>query len=365
MREFDSAARLGLTNEDILKQVQGLLENTNGDLRKLLRKEILVTLLRFSDSYLDTLDLKILNRTMRELRYAFKVFYPYRHRPKVSFFGSARTLPDDPNYAVAREFARLLVERGFMVITGGGDGIMGAAQEGAGRENSFGLNIMLPFEQGANPTIAADAKLITFKYFFTRKLMFLKESHAAALFPGGFGTHDEGFELLTLLQTGKSHPLPIVCVQAPGCYYWDRWLAFIREELLAQRLINPEDLSLFKIFDSEEAAVAEIEQFYRNYHSSRFVHDNLVLRLRSPLSHEQIAAINTEFQDMLAGGAFTQRDPFPEEQDETAIKDLPRLAFHYNRRSAGRLRQLIDRVNSFAHPTPVTNMDAVPAPAGL
>ncbi|WP_447979163.1 LOG family protein [Candidatus Nitrospira bockiana] len=365
MKEFDSAARLGLTNEEILKQVRGLLEDTNGDLRKLLRKEMLVTLLRLNDSYLDTLDLKILNRTLRELRYAFKVFYPYRDRPKVSFFGSARTQPDDPNYQLARAFARRLVERGFMVITGGGDGIMGAAQEGAGRENSFGLNILLPFEQGANPTIADDPKLVTFKYFFTRKLMFLKESHATALFPGGFGTHDECFEVLTLLQTGKSHPQPIVCLQAPGCHYWNQWHAFITDELLAQHLISPEDLSLFKILESEEAAVEEIHSFYRTYHSSRFVHQYLVIRLRHALTEEQVSAVNTEFHDMLADGAFLQREPFPEEMDEITTKDLPRLVFHYNRRSAGRLRQLIDRLNSLPQATAAAPVGAIPSPAGL
>ena len=365
MREFDSAARLGLSNEDILKQVQGLLDDTKGDLRQMLRKEMLVTLLRFDDAHVDTLDLKIMNRAMRELRYAFKTFYSYRDRQKVSFFGSARTSPDDPNYHLARAFAHRLVERGFMVITGGGDGIMGAAQEGAGRDHSFGLNIMLPFEQGANATIADDPKLIMFKYFFTRKLMFLKESHATALFPGGFGTHDECFEVLTLLQTGKSHPQPIVCLQAPGSDYWNRWHAFLTDELLAQGLINPEDLSLFKILDSEQAAVEEIERFYHTYHSSRFVHHNQVLRMRHALTDEQLSTLNAEFHDMLAGGTFIQRSAFPEEFDEAALKDLPRLVFHYNRRSAGRLRQLIDRINAFSQPLDTARVSAVPAPAGL
>ncbi|MER3424531.1 MAG: TIGR00730 family Rossman fold protein [Nitrospiraceae bacterium] len=365
MRESDSVGRLGLTNEEILKQVQALLEEDNGDLRGLLKKEMLVTILRMSDSYLDTLDLKILNRTLRELRHAFKVFFPYRERPKVSFFGSARTLPSDPNYHLAREFARRLVERGFMVITGGGDGIMGAAQEGAGRESSFGLNIMLPFEQGANPVIADDPKLIMFKYFFTRKLMFLKESQATALFPGGFGTHDETFEVLTLLQTGKSHPQPIVCLHAPGSDYWHRWYDFITGELLSNRLINEEDLSLFKIFDSAEAAVEEIETFYRAYHSSRFVHRDMVLRIKHPLTEDQLATLDQEFHDMLAEGSFSQRDSFAEEVDEPNVKDLPRITFHYNRKNAGRLRQLIDRINSFPQPVGVAPISAPTPPAGL
>jgi uncharacterized protein (TIGR00730 family) len=365
MKEFDSAARLGLTNDDILNQVKSLLDGTKGDLRQMLRKEMLVTLLRLGDAHLDTLDLKILNRSMRELRYAFKTFHSYRDRQKVSFFGSARTSPDDPNYGFARDFARRLVEHGFMVITGGGDGIMGAAQEGAGRDSSFGLNIMLPFEQGANVTIADDPKLIVFKYFFTRKLMFLKESHATALFPGGFGTQDECFEVLTLLQTGKSHPQPIVCLQAPGSDYWKRWHAFLTDELLPQGLISPEDLSLFKILDSQDAAVEEIERFYRTYHSSRFVHHNEVLRLRHALTDEQVATLNLEFPDMLAGGTFTQRSAFSEELDEAAVKDLPRLVFHYNRRSAGRLRQLIDRINGFPQSVATPTVSAIPAPAGM
>ena len=365
MKPYDSAARLGLSNEEILKQVHALLESASGDLRSTLRKEMLITILRLTDAHLDTLDLKILNRTLRELRHAFKVFYPYRHRPKVSFFGSARTPAGDPDHRLALEFGRLLVSRGYMVITGGGDGIMGAAQEGAGRENSFGLNIMLPFEQGANSTIADDTKLITFKYFFTRKLMFLKESHATALFPGGFGTHDETFEVLTLLQTGKSHPQPIVCLHAPGSDYWHRWYDFIAGELVQKRLISEEDLSLFKIFDSAEEAVDEIETFYRNYHSSRFVHHHQVLRLKHALTEDQIEALQTEFQDMLVEETFAQRDPFPEEQDEQTLEELPRLTFHYNRRSAGRLRQLIDRVNGFPQPAGVAAVESVPPPAGL
>jgi uncharacterized protein (TIGR00730 family) len=365
MKGYDSAARVGLTNEEIVTQVQALLQSAHSDLRSTLRKEMLLTILRMNDSYLENLDLKILNRSLRELRHAFKVFYPYRHRPKVSFFGSARTPAGDPNHRLAIEFSRLLVQHGFMVITGGGDGIMGAAQEGAGRENSFGLNIMLPFEQGANSTIADDAKLITFKYFFTRKLMFLKESHATALFPGGFGTHDETFEVLTLLQTGKSHPQPIVCLHAPECDYWHRWYDFITGSLLSQRLISEEDLSLFKIFDSAEDAVKEIETFYRTYHSSRFVHHHLVLRLKHALTEEQLDALGTEFKDMLVEGSFALRHPFPEEKDEPALQSLPRLVFHYNRRSAGRLRQLIDRVNSFPLPAGVTPANAVPPPAGL
>ncbi|HKW85925.1 MAG TPA: TIGR00730 family Rossman fold protein [Nitrospiraceae bacterium] len=348
MKAANASGRSVLSNEEILAQVQALLEGPQDDLQKVLLKEILVGVLKLSETTLDTLDLKILNRTLKELRYAFRVFYRYRDRPKVSVFGSARTQPDDLNYQLAYQFSRQVVQSGYMVITGGADGIMKAAQEGAGRENSFGVNILLPFEQGANAVIADDPKLITFKYFFTRKLMFQKEANAIALFPGGFGTHDEGFEVLTLAQTGKSNPQPIICLQAPGCDYWNRWHEFIADQLLSRRLINEEDLSLFKILDSAEAAVEEIETFYRNYHSLRFVDRQLAMRIKHQLSADQLAMINQEFSDLLVEGPFEQRGPLPEELDEPALKDLPRLVFLFNRRSAGRLRQLIDRINSFS-----------------
>lgn len=347
----DSAGTRGrpaLTNEQVLSQVQSLLDTPADDLQHMLIKEMLTTVLRLKNAPLDTLDLKILNRTLRELRYAFKVFGEYRDRRKVSIFGSARTQPGDPDYLLATDFGRRIVEAGYMVITGAADGIMGAAQEGAGREQSFGVNIMLPFEQGANATIADDPKLINFKYFFTRKLMFLKESHAVALFPGGFGTHDEGFEALTLVQTGKAPPQPIVFLHAPGSDYWHEWNRFVTGQLLARKLINEEDLRLFKIFDSAEAAVDEITAFYRVYHSIRFVDRLLVMRLKQRLLDGQLNRLNAEFADLLKEGAFEQRSAFPNEADEPEFLNLPRLVFRSHRRSAGRLRQLIDRINGFA-----------------
>ena len=340
--------RPALTNEQILAQVQALLDTPAGEPQPVLPKELLLAVLRLTETPLDTLDLKILNRTLRELRYAFKVFGQYRDRRKVSIFGSARTLPDDPNYRLATDFARRIVDAGFMVITGGADGIMGAAQAGAGREQSFGVNIMLPFEQGANAVIADDPKLINFKYFFTRKLLFLKESHAVALFPGGFGTHDEGFEALTLTQTGKGNPQPIICLQAPGCDYWHEWNRFVTGQLLDRKLINEEDMELFTIVESAEAAVDEITTFYRVYHSLRFVDRRMVLRLTQRLPGDRLDTLNREFADLLEAGAFEQREALPEEADEPALADLPRLVFQYHRRSAGRLRQLIDRINGFA-----------------
>ena len=334
------------SNEELLSQIRLLLDSPEDDLQAAIMKELLAGTLRLHSSHLDILDLKIVNRAVKELRHAFRVFHDYRDRRKISIFGSARTASDDPNYQMAFQFSRRIVEEGFMVITGGADGIMRACQEGAGRENSFGVNIMLPFEQGPNATIADDPKLVTFKYFFTRKLVFQKEANAIALFPGGFGTHDEGFEILTLAQTGKSDPQPIVCLQAPGCDYWDDWYNFVTRQLLNRHLINPEDLSLFKITTSVDDAIDEIRRFYRRFHSIRYVGRLLAIRLKTGISPEQVAGLHDTFGDLLSEGTFELRGPLPEELDEPDLKDLPRLAFTSNRRSASRLRQLIDHLNA-------------------
>jgi len=334
------------SNDELLSQIRLLLDSPEDDLQAAIMKELLAGTLRLHKSNLDVLDLKIVNRAVKELRHAFRVFHDYRHRRKISIFGSARTASDDPNYQTAFQFSRRIVEEGFMVITGGADGIMRACQEGAGRENSFGVNIMLPFEQGPNATIADDPKLVTFKYFFTRKLIFQKEANAIALFPGGFGTHDEGFEILTLAQTGKSDPQPIVCLQAPGCDYWDDWYAFVTRQLLARQLINSEDLSLFKITTSVDDAIDEIRRFYRRFHSIRYVGRLLAMRLKKGISPEQVAGLHETFGDLLSEGTFELRGPLSEELDEPDLRDLPRLAFTSNRRSASRLRQLIDHLNA-------------------
>ena len=337
--------RPALSREDILQQISMLLDSPEDDLHAALMRELMTGLLKLHEAQLDLLDVKIINRAVKELRHAFGVFHRYRDRQKVSIFGSARTPSDDPNYQLAHQFSQAIVRAGFMVITGGADGIMRAAQEGAGREHSFGVNIMLPFEQGPNSTIADDPKLITFKYFFTRKLMFQKEANAIALFPGGFGTHDEGFEILTLAQTGKSDPQPIICLQAPGCDYWDDWVAFITRQLLRRKLINEEDLALFTIVTSADEAVSHILRFYRRYHSMRFVGRQLAMRLKQPIAADQLEQIRERFSDLLSDGTFEQSGPLQEELDEPAIRELPRLVFSFNRRSAGRLRQLIHHLN--------------------
>jgi hypothetical protein len=346
MKTSQTRSRPLPSNEELLSQIRLLLESPEDDLQAAIMKELLVGTLRLHDSHLDVLDLKIVNRAVKELRHAFRVFHDYRDRRKISIFGSARTASDDPNYQLAFQFSRQVVEAGFMVITGGADGIMRACQEGAGRENSFGVNIMLPFEQGPNTIIADDPKLVTFKYFFTRKLIFQKEANAIALFPGGFGTHDEGFEILTLAQTGKSDPQPIVCLQAPGCDYWDEWYAFVTRQLLVRNLINPEDLSLFKITTSVDDAIDEINTFYRRFHSIRYVGRLLAMRLKTSISPEQVAGLHETFGDLLSEGTFELRGPLPEELDEPDLRDSPRLVFTSNRRSASRLRQLIDHLNA-------------------
>src|SRR5947209_5598562 len=249
-------------------------------------------------------DVKLLGTALKELRYAFKVFAPYRNRRKVTVFGSARLPLDHPACVQAIDFSRRLAKAGYMVITGAANGIMEAGHVGAGRENSIGVNILLPFEQSANTTILGDVKLMHLKYFFTRKLLFVKESDAIALFPGGFGTQDEGFEVLTLVQTGKSHLFPIVMVDEPGGDYWRHWQRFVEDVLLARRLISPSDLALYKITDSVDEAVAEVLGFYRVYHSMRYVRDELVLRLQRPPSEATLERVRTEYADVVVAGTF-------------------------------------------------------------
>jgi len=289
-------------------------------------------------------DIKLLNTAFKELRYSFHVFNRYHGRKKATVFGSARLPASHPAYIAAVEFSRRMVEAGFMVITGAAAGIMEAGHVGAGRENSFGVNILLPFEQHANHVIDGDHKLMHLKYFFTRKLLFVKESDAVALFPGGFGTQDEGFEVLTLIQTGKSHLFPIVMVDEPGGDYWTRWQQYINDALLSRRLISPEDTSLYRICASVDEAVAEVVNFYRVYDSMRYVGKDLVFRLKRPLDAVALEQLKEEFAGILVSGTFEQSPgPLPAEEDE--MPDLARLRFHFDRRSMGRLRQMVDFIN--------------------
>lgn len=310
-------------------------------------REMIISALKSGQENNYLADQKLMRTTMKEMRYTNKIFAPYRHRKKVTVFGSARTTPDEPIYQKCVQFSRLLVEHNYMVITGGGPGIMLAGNEGAGAENSFAVNIHLPFEQDTNPVMNQDKKVITYKYFFNRKVAFLKEAHAVALFPGGFGTLDEAMEVMTLVQTGKNPPIPLVLIDDDGGY-WEEWLKFLRGSLLKRGLISGEDFGLFTITQDYHEAVAVIDEFYRNYHSMRYVGKRLVIRLNKMLSQEQCDTLISEFGEILApGGSMILHEALPEEHDEPDLKVLPRLILDFNQRSYGLLKALIRRINSF------------------
>jgi uncharacterized protein (TIGR00730 family) len=307
----------------------------------------LESILRLSEAEIDRLDWKILSASIDDMERAFEVFYPYRHVRKIAVFGSARTSPSAPEYQIARDFAELITQQGFMTITGAGGGIMAAANEGAGAENSFGLNIKLPYEQGANQYIAGDPKAIAFKYFFTRKLFFLRESDAVALFPGGFGTQDEALETLTLCQTGRYGPVPLVLVDRPGGSYWRDWDAYLRQQLVTPGWISPEDTSLYTITDDIQVAATTIRNFYRVYHSSRFVGDEFVMRLKVDICDRDLELLNREFGDLAASGKISRTTALPQEAEDPTV-DLPRLLFKFDRREYGRLYRMINVLNQMS-----------------
>ena len=308
-------------------------------------EEMIVTALKMARDEMNVADLKLINRSLKEMRYAAKVFAPYSSFRKVAVFGSARTPTDAGEFKVAEEFARRMAEENYMVITGGGDGIMGAAQKGAGREHSFGLNIRLPFEQRANVIIEGDSKLINFNYFFTRKLNFVKETHAFALFPGGFGTMDETFEVLTLMQTGKARVIPVVLLDRPGGTYWETWMRFLTDHLCKLGFVSTDDFQMFKIVDDVDHAVAEILQFYKIYNSVRWVGEQLVIRLSQRLTSAAVADLNERFGKLVRKGQIVQRAALQQERNEPDILKLPRLVLMPHRRDFGRFRQLIDAIN--------------------
>jgi len=307
-------------------------------------QQLLTTVMKLHEDGALPGDLKITNTALKELRYAYKVFAPYRAVRKVTVFGSARTPATEVAAESARLFGKRMVDEGWMVVTGAGAGIMGAAQEGAGGEQSFGLNIRLPFEQEANPWIASDPKLITFKYFFTRKLFLVKEASAVALFPGGFGTMDEAYELLTLMQTGKATIVPVVLLETGPKPYWRIWDRWNRGTLVERRLVGPVDTVFYRIVDTVDDAVNESLGFYRVFHSARIVGENLVFRLREKLSERHVAETQDQFQDILKGRIETAPGPIGQELNE--FPELPRLILPFNRSSYGRLRQLIDFINT-------------------
>ncbi len=302
------------------------------------------TALRLLRDGADSGQLKLMNSALKEMRYAYRVFDRFRGRRKISIFGSARTPVDHPDYDAARRFSALMAESDWMSITGAGLGIMQAGHEGPQREHSFGLSIRLPFETTANEIIEGDPKLINFRYFFTRKLMFMSHADAVAVFPGGFGTMDELFEALTLIQTGKNNIVPVVLVEGDGGHYWKDWLVYIREHLLDNGWISPEDPNLFHVATTVEDAAHAVLRFYRRYHSSRYVRERLVIRIDAPLTAAQLEELNDRFAVLLEAGRIEQGTAFPEEADHL---DLPRVHFHHNRRHLGTVRALIDVINEW------------------
>ena len=310
-------------------------------------REMIVAALKAGHEKNDRAHLKLMNSTMKEMRFTGKIFTPYRDVRKVTVFGSARTRPEEQVYEMARLFGRKLADSGYMVITGGGPGIMQAVNEGAGTEKSFGVNILLPFEQKPNPVVAGNPRLITYKYFFNRKVAFLKEADAVALFPGGFGTLDEAMETLTLLQTGKHTPLPLVLIDEPEGTYWPRWLRFLKEELHVEGYISESDLKLFECVNSVDKAVERINHFYSRYHSMRYVDKKLVIRILSAVNDSCVEDINKQFSDIIKpGGRIYLSESLPEEADEPEIAHLPRLIVDFNLQGFGRLRTLIGEINS-------------------
>jgi len=331
-----------------LKLLDELLDSvglTGEGLPRDLLEEMIRAALQLGRDGAGTGELKLMSRSFRELRHALNVFRPFAGKRKISIFGSARTPEDHPDYACARDFAAALAARGWMAITGAGPGIMQAGNEGAGPGNSFGLSILLPWETNENEFLRGDPKLVYFRYFFTRKLMFAIGADAMAVFPGGFGTMDECFELLTLIQTGKSGLVPVALISPPGNDYWRAFQAFLRDHFVANGWIDDKDMNLFKVFSDVAEAAAYVEHFYHNYHSSRYVGDLFVIRLLRPLSAAQLAEVNAECGNLCVTGRIEQGGALEGEDD---WPELPRLTLHFNRKHYSGLRLLIDRLNDFA-----------------
>ena len=331
---------------EIVSQIDEWLRTQNGSGKEDQFARILRTVVKLAGDNAGRGDLRILSRAMQELRHAFRIFAPYRKVRKVSIFGSTRVQESDPYYQLAKGVAKGIAEAGFMVITGAGPGIMQAGHEGAGREKSFGVNIRLPSAQAANPFIRDDPKLMDFHFFFTRKLMFVKEADAVVIFPGGFGTHDELLESITLAQTGKSQLVPIILMDLPDGTYWSRWREFLRENVMSRGYIVENEMTFFKIVTDADAAVNEITRYYRNFHSYRFVKQDLVIRLNHAPSRELIDRLNRDFADIVTDGKVRETDPLPDEVEDADTLHLHRLRMHFNREDFARLRQMIDVINA-------------------
>ncbi len=334
--------------EALIKSIREIASNPEEYPESKCLHDIISTAIKFTRDRPSRGDMKMVTQAFKELRYAFRVFAPYRRIRKVAVFGSARTPEGAPEYEAAFRLANQMIRIGWMVVTGAGPGIMQAAQGGAGRSNSFGVNIRLPFEQKANPVIADDPKLVNFKYFFSRKVVFVKEVDAICLFPGGFGTFDEAYESLTLIQTGKSKIVPIVCIDEPGGTYWQEWLEYVRRNLSAGRYIDPTDLHLVQTTQDVDEAVEIVRHFYSNFHSFRYLPEYLVLRVVEPVSDALLDKVNSEFGDLLSSGRFQRVDAHRyEERDEPETASLHRIGGRFERKRISRLRQLINLINDF------------------
>jgi uncharacterized protein (TIGR00730 family) len=340
-------------DQKTLPAVHALIESVGGDPESFngrLITQLVQTSLKLVRDGHDTGQLKLLNTALKEMRYAYRVFNKYRGIPKITIFGSARTPENHPDYLMAKAFSAVIAQQGWMAITGAGDGIMKAGHEGPQRAASFGLSIRLPFETTANTVIEGDPKLINFRYFFTRKLMFMTHADAVAVFPGGFGTQDELFECLTLVQTGRSNIIPIVMMEGTNGTYWRNWEHYIAKNLLANGWISAEDPSIYYIAPTVDDAVQHVLNFYRVYHSSRYVGDTLVIRLRHALTSEQIELLESEFRSVIKDGRIEQRSGALEVEKDHL--ELPRLILLHTRRQFGLVRALIDRINSFQAAAP-------------
>lgn len=336
------------TNGPVDDAIDRLMTDVGGIVNTDIVREIILAGLKAGQENGGRADLKLMNASLKEMRFTAKVFGPYRDVRKVTVFGSARTQPDAPLYKMAQSLGKRLADAGYMVITGGGPGIMQAANEGAGPEHSFGVNIRLPFEQKPNPVLVGNPRHISYKYFFNRKVAFLKEADAVVLFPGGFGTLDEAMESITLLQTGKRYPLPLIFIDEPGGTYWVRLRSFLENELSEQGYISRDDFRLIETLNRPEQAVDRIRHFYSRYHSLRYVGDQLVIRLALPLESEQVSKLKWDYGDILIpGGDMHLSDPLADEVNEPELMHLSRLVLDFNKRDFGRLRQLVDDINNF------------------
>ncbi len=344
---MENVKRPAPVDPELRRRIEDLIRYKGGGYNEGIVADVVETALKMLTDVRSRGDARVMQTTLRELRYQYRLFTAYSGRRRVCIFGSARTHAEEPEYILAREFAQQIVEAGFMVITGAGPGIMQAGNEGAGPEQSFGCNIRLPWEQAANPVLEQDKKLITFKYFFTRKFTFIRQSDAVVLFPGGFGTLDEGFEALTLMQTGKSRLMPLVLIDRPGGTYWKSFQHYVEAHLLRSGLVSEDDLHLYQVTTDPAEAVRWIRRFYRNFHSVRFVRDLLVIRLQHPPAESAVQGLNEDFKDIISGEPFRVISATPEEREDNDNVDLGRVAFGFNRRNYGRLRQLIDVLNGF------------------